>query len=606
MALHPLSVGAPRTHIAATLLRSSAVLHTQGVRVAGLVPAWLRAFCPRVGALALRRAVIDPPPLPSLATRPKLDLALTLCLTTMAGNPQAPAQVRTMSLAVAQLLALAKQGSDGVATWPTSGLHLAAGLAELDAELQAAAAEGPHVVELPRLRSLAVQSGCAFSGGWADGDGDMLRLACHARQLRALPALQRLSVALRESEDPAEPCTPHACAAPWLLSGGDTRLAFPAYCSRAVLPCLPAQFPRLVEFSAGGGKGQAGCTLTDEGMHALLQLPHLRRVAVGALDLERSFAQRRCGWEELRVTFSVALEQAALLPAGVGRLACRYLKCTLPPAPSGLGGDALEEAECLRLALLARAVQALDGMECTAHGLRLLPYARGGGATPGDAEVAAAALWASHRRAHTSALASALRLLGASQVVRSVELLVVDSVPHVGADVLPALRAVLAGSARVRSGAAAPQPLDGAAAEQQQQQEPPSLWGGTLTFSSCGVDAAVWPALLQQVPAASVVVEAPRPLPTEEQVLALCRGAACLGMNVTVTVERGPLVAAAAGAEEEEEEEQEVEVLAARLHDGLMRDAGARGLAAPWVGLCLEVGREVIEVCAPMDALAGE
>ncbi len=118
-------------------------------------------------------------------------------------------------------------------------------------------------------------------------------LAAHVReQLAALPsltslALHDLSWAGAEGEDGEQ-------QAGRLASSTMTRLELSAHFNQEgsydALLRLPTQFPNLRELDA------SYMTVEDDGLEALLRLPHLERLRVWGFSLQRSHAHRACSW----------------------------------------------------------------------------------------------------------------------------------------------------------------------------------------------------------------------------------------------------------------------------------------------------------------------
>ncbi len=123
-------------------------------------------------------------------------------------------------------------------------------------------------------------------------------LAEHVRQqLAALPSLT--SLALRDLSWEGAEGEDGERQARRLISGTVTRLEFPhdsdmEGTSRALVR-LPTQFPNLRELRAWDA------FVDDDGLEALLRLPHLERLRVRGFDLQRSHAHRVCLWADLRV-----------------------------------------------------------------------------------------------------------------------------------------------------------------------------------------------------------------------------------------------------------------------------------------------------------------
>ncbi len=120
-------------------------------------------------------------------------------------------------------------------------------------------------------------------------------LAEHVRQqLAALPSLTSLSLfdldwAGGEEEDEQQ--------ARRLISRTVTRLNLriggPVVGMSEMLQRLPTQFPHLRQLDA------AIVTVDDDGLEALLRLPHLEHLTVHAFSLQRSHAHRACLWADL-------------------------------------------------------------------------------------------------------------------------------------------------------------------------------------------------------------------------------------------------------------------------------------------------------------------
>ncbi len=130
---------------------------------------------------------------------------------------------------------------------------------------------------------------------WAPAGGSPV--AAHVReQLAALPSLTSLTVhdlswAGEEEEGEQQ--------AGRLISSTVTRLELriggPVAGRREMLQRLPTQFPHLRQL------GARIVTVEDDGLEALLRLPHLERLAVWNFSMQRSHAHRACLWAELEV-----------------------------------------------------------------------------------------------------------------------------------------------------------------------------------------------------------------------------------------------------------------------------------------------------------------
>ncbi len=187
----------------------------------------------------------------------------------------------------------------------------------------------------------------------ADQDPPM---AEHVRQqLAALPSLTWLTVGSLSWSTEAEEDEPQARR---LISSSLTKLevtsAHDTDRSRRLLQRLPTQFPNLKEVSLMEQRNQLGDPIDDDGLEALLSLPHLERLRVWGLQLRRSHAHRAWPLKRLEVN-DLDVDSFARLPLG-----------SIPAC--GGRREVLPSADAAAVARVAQAVQRW-GTLCDGHGL---------------------------------------------------------------------------------------------------------------------------------------------------------------------------------------------------------------------------------------------